>query len=72
MSLHSFLRLVGVKKEAGIKHVMFLFLAFATKNRNRATARFRFFLCSYERLFLYVCQSLFHFIFILIFESYAH
>ena len=35
------------------------FLAFATKNRNRATARFRFFYTYRSNCFLHVCLSLF-------------
>ena len=42
----SLLFLCIYKKEVGTKHVIFFFLAFATKNRHRATARCRFFLCS--------------------------
>ena len=46
------------KKRLG-QNSSFSFLAFATKNRNCALARFRFFLCSSEMVFLHLCPSLF-------------
>ena len=60
ISASAFLFKINVTKKRGWdKTQHFPFLVFATKNRNRATAQFRFFLCSYERLFLYICPSFF-------------